>query len=546
MPSVLLIIIGNSELQLVYDRNRADLPKDTIGVFGGQLDQIPFKWDDSSIEVKTPGYNISDAEAIVLPKLKKAIDDLISRGETQLDELILIATNRSKGIDQLDQLLAENPDIIMDAEICREVKNIKEQALHDNSLLYAAKMKSLLENNAYQIPMQISKISILSLGTGSYYDRLPMIGKPLRLSDLDRFDLNKNDFWEYELVEALKPKLEMFGLSKLYIRSWGGMPNLRASLDRVLEALLVNPGIIRLFSSHSSGYIRSQNTQDEFLNLHKSMNRSAVEMDWSSVAMLFAEIRSLNPGYFSEPVEKEMRELLAEINGNQENEKNWFGNFFVLIMRAVYNQDMNLLFIWLRCLVEAAFLAILELPENFEAHSYRLIRDTQLNKHIINAKGKGSVLILKDGTQIEAKYSELLASLEDIGSVKHLNEYGKLLYLDSHITHKQGYRHKTRPVYQALVNHRNALVHSGIPIPDDPQLLHAVFSFIGIDKDRISSLILSAKECDWQALMFYERELLNTSPFFSLMKAIGTGGDSDWLPLERSGLERYIHIISKT
>jgi bifunctional DNase/RNase len=74
--------------------------------------------------------------------------------------------------------------------------------------------------------------------------------------------------------------------------------------------------------------------------------------------------------------------LLKGIRDNQKKRDNWFSNFFVLILKALYTQDLNSLHIWIKCLEEAAFMAVLSNADNQKLFSYKLQLNVPLNHHI--------------------------------------------------------------------------------------------------------------------------------------------------------------------
>ncbi len=126
-------------------------------------------------------------------------------------------------------------------------------------------------------------------------------------------------------------------------------------------------------------------------------------------------------------------------------------------------------------------------------------------------------------------------------NVKYLREYGRLLYLN--LDHySEYYDYPPNRSYEKLIDRRNKLIHSGIPIQRDEGLYESLMQFIDVGSDQHKEAVLLYKELKWQALQEFEKSVLN-GKFFMLMKRIAEIEDPDWLPIDRTALKEYFSII---
>lgn len=538
MPTILIAPIGTTDVQIVVNAKKHRCPLGKIEHLESIPHKFPLLWKVNCPEQPPDTINLRSATAITFPKLRTAIDHLVKKKISCIDQLVLIATDRTKPIQSLETLIAQ----ITSDKLKETAQNNKERAENDPSMLSARIMKAMLGEYAEELPIKIAKITILGLGSGPYFDSLPPLPQNLTRESLDRFDINKADFLDFELIHALKPYLAELQNSRLFVCSWGGFQNLHKSLHKVLSSLLLNPKIEHIYGDANTGSLTQALRQDDFLALHQIMHRAALEMDWIVVEQVFQNIVKLKPSYFNKKTSDRLKELISTIEQQQKQPANWFSNFFVLIMKALYTQDYNGLFIWLKCMEEASFLALLELPENSRRLSYSLKKNVPLAKSIPDQKGKGSVLIFKDGKAILAKFSEVWTCFGAKKSMTYLKEYGSLFYKD---LDKHQCRYKPNTRYDKIILRRNGLVHNGRPIQRDSKLIRSLMEFVGISQKSHRKGVIALKSSDWESLIKFELEVLTNSKFFSLLKSIAGITAPDWLPMERKMFKNYISIISQ-
>ena len=537
MPTVLIATIGKADIHLVFNAGQFRCPIDSMKCMQSIPPEMPLIWASDYKEKQLNESETYLADALTLHRLRIAIDSIAIQHVGLIDHLFLIATDRTKVINLLEELIPN----LSDPRLRERADKYLQRSFDDTTMLSAKISKSLLESNAKGLPLNITKVTIVALGTGSYFESTPPILESMTSKSLDYFDINKADFFDIEHIEALHPYLEELNSSKIFICAWGGFPNQHKSLSRVLRSLLLHPDINDIHSDAERDSISLSNPQDEFLELHSNMHRAALEMDWMFVWNAFQEILNKNPFYFGDKTVQNLTSLVSSIEDYQKRSESWFSNFFVLIIKALYAQDYNSLFIWLKCMEEASFIAILEQPENQISLSYTLVKNVKLNG--INST-KGSKLILNNGDSITAKFSEVWELFGKCNKMKHLDKFGKMFYIDS-VNMKHGRRSQPNKHLMRITERRNSLIHSGKPIQRDPQLIRSLLNFLGVSESNLVNARLAQKCNDWETLIRFEKEVLNQSSFFTLMKSIAGIADPDWLPMERTSLRTYLQIIQQ-
>ncbi len=546
MSVIVLALLGVHDLQYEYQAGklRQSVPSEDIANFSPN--SLPFSMADGCKELNPREEAPGDPCAIALPKLKKTLDNVAHKGEKQIERLFLLCTCRDLAQKQLEEILNKSKESDPENKVfIKQTKKLLDQAHKDRSCKIAEHAKELLLQNSGQLPLEIKNITILKVGTAGYFDSLPPLPEKPGTEDLDPYDFNRADLFDYELIALLKPHLSELGSATLYLPSWGGFQNLQKSLSKVLKALLLNPGIIDLYASAAEGYLELHNPQVDFLNLHASMNRAALEMDWETAVQLYDELNQAKPEYFSETQKQALKQLFRKIKEEQAKRQNWFSNFFSLIMSALYRQDYNALVIWLKCLIETVWMEILELPENMAKNEYELLRNVGLSQHLKSVRGKGSVLKLKGEKTVEAKFNEVWQEFSNARDFRFLHEYQELFYQKTDGKGKKNARKTWEPnsTHKKITKYRNNLIHDGKPVPRNPVVIEALLKDLGIELQQHKNAILSLKESDWQALQDFERGILQNSRFFSFMKSVAGHNEPDWLPLERTAIMDYLHTI---
>lgn len=546
MSVIVLASLGLADLQYVYQSEKLRWPVPPEDIANFSPDSLPFIMAERCTELKRGQKAPGTPSAIALPRLKKMLENVAHKGEKQIERLFLLCTCRVQAQKQLEEILNKSKESDPENEaLVQQAKKLLDQAHKDQSCKIAEHAKELLLQNSGQLPLKIKNITILKVGTAGYFDSLPPLPENPGPKDLDPYDFNRADLFDYELIALLKPHLPELGSATLYLPSWGGFPNLHKSLSKVLKALLLNPGIINLYASDAEGYLELHNPQDVFLNLHVYMNRAALEMDWETAVRLHDELNLAKPEYFSETQKQALKQLFRKIKDEQAKRQNWFSNFFSLIMSALYRQDYNALVIWLKCLIETVWMEILGLPKNMAKYEYELLRNVGLSQHLKSVRGKGSVLKLKNGKTVEAKFNEVWQEFSNAKDFRFLHEYQELFYQKTDGKGKKNNRIIWEPNsnHKKITRYRNNLIHDGKPVPRNPVVIKSLFKYLDIDPNKHKNAIFALKNSDWKALQVFEREILQDSRFFSFMKSVAGHNKPNWLSLERTAIKDYLLII---
>ena len=544
MNTVIIATIGMRDLQYVYtaNDNKFRTPVKNPNDYTDRIDKyylLPYE-DFEEIEVRdTSGLDII---SIAIPMLQKAFDFAHARGVTKIDKLILLPTKRDKLATQLKELPIKITDPVKRDKMEKHIEQRKllSYAENDYSFKSAEKIKLLLTKHKENIPLTISSIEILPLGENGFLDKLFSSAESITTSDLDRADINTSDFFDYELIEAIKPKLAELNGSCIYLASFsGGLPTMQKSLTKVLQSLLVSPLLIPVHGSEKGGYLELQNPQDEFLSLHKHMNQSAIEMDWESVKDLFNKIGTVKPDYYLQPTKDKMKTLLNDIAEAQKAPGRWFSNFFVLILRALYRQDYNNLLIWIKAMQEAAWFGLLKTGET--DCGYSLVLDDK-TKHSQDR----DYLIFADGSSISINFTDVISKFRQSKAKSFLTDYHKLFYNDkaTYNADRGSSEYYFNPRFEKIRDRRNQLIHKGIPLQKTDDLVNSMLTFIGTTSGALKQAILDLKNSKCEKVSEFEQNLLCNSDFFGILKQIDGMTTEDWLPVERTLLKEYIELIN--
>ncbi|MCB5265701.1 MAG: hypothetical protein LHW41_05615 [Candidatus Cloacimonetes bacterium] len=543
--NIVLATIGMRDLQYVYKDSLGDRYRTAIHSIEDYTDflnkcyLLPYR-DYEEQELKSIAH--SQVDGVTIPMLQKAFEFAKYKGAKQIDKLILLPTKRDTLAEILDSLPAKINDSEHRDSVARYIKDNKilDYAKKDYSYQSAVKIKHLLSTQSDQIPLHLSEIDVLPLGEYGFLGKLFSSPDEISTADLDRADINRSDFFDFELIEALKPYLSELEGANIYLASFsGGLPGMQKSLSKVLQSLLVSPVLIPVPISEERGFISLQDPQDSFLSQHKQMSQCAMEMDWDTVGYLLKEISQEKPDYFTAETEEELGHLIKTIFNIQKDDKSWFSNFFVLILRALYKHDYNNLVIWLKCIEEAAWFAVLKLPENEEKNGYKFTPD-----HKINDYQKQNVLLFNPQFFIPARYTDVKEYLRSGNSIKYLKEYEGLFFDTRKVyNNNNNDRYSHNKVYGRIVTRRNQLVHYGKPVQKDDGMISSLLKYIGTSTEDLNKAIFALKSSDWQTVSEFEKNLLISSPFFSVLKKIAGITDPEWLPIERVSIKDYIQII---
>ncbi|MCB5260135.1 MAG: hypothetical protein LHW48_06650, partial [Candidatus Cloacimonetes bacterium] len=105
MSTVLIVPIGNTDIQLIYNADACRCPlKDNDSVKAVPA-KLPFVYSSDYKESELSNRSIAQADAVTAARICTSMDYLVKKNIARLDHLILLATDRGKQIDILDALL---------------------------------------------------------------------------------------------------------------------------------------------------------------------------------------------------------------------------------------------------------------------------------------------------------------------------------------------------------------------------------------------------------------------------------------------------------
>jgi hypothetical protein len=552
---VMIATIGKRDLQFVIRREGKiiSVPIGKVSTKTELIDGLDLFAGVCDME-ETTEVQLEEIEGLCLPMLLKAMRFAAKQGVKVLDRLILLPTRRDSWNIKLDAMLNSLTDEGERNRISQLIAKsmIRKYASEDFTFASAKHIADLIRSYSTELPLEIVQVNILGLGDYGFVDQIFTKGENLTATDLERADINRSDFFDFEITEALKPFLAELECSDIYISAYsGGMPTSQKSLIKVLQSLLVYPRLTPIHESEHGGGLLQQDPQDEFLAMFRSMNQCAVEMDWTTVRQFFEEINTIKPGYFSDTQTSSMNLMLDNIMNNQKEQKNWFSNIFVLTLKALYRHDYNNLHIWIKSLIETSFLELLKLPENQEK-GYRFEQEyTQeiITGSKVELRFYKNALVFPDDSCCDASFN---AVRDRFGKnvLHYLDEYHELFYKSKKTTRSGAYTdqriYPEKVKIKRLRERRNELVHRGLPVQLDKNLINSLFGLLGIKQSHYHKVILDLKNHDWESVQNFERETLISSEFFKLMKSIAGITDAGWLPLERVCMKEYLGIVHGT
>lgn len=536
---VMFMTIGMRDCHLVYEdavqgRVRWSAPIKDIAEFDRFMVLNP-----QGVKEKKLDRN-ADKQAVGLcfPMLSKAISYLKDRGETKLDYLFLISTNRKLLLPRLEQIR----DLLEKAELIDDMYEYLDQGLirhaREDTISEAAHLikQSIQSKRVPLFGMEISQIEILDLGTYGFFDDIlnADLNKPLNVSMLKKADINVLDFFESEAYTALKPFFGFLEEAKIYLAiNAGGMPQMQKGVEQVLKSMVAHADYEQIYNSEFLWYQLESQPQGEFLLLLRQMTDNVISLDWDSAYARFVSLKAKHANKLGSSrlakLEKIFKAVLAA--RKKTNPSQWFENFCTLIFQALYRMNLNDVAVWLKCIEEAAYGAMLQKQCGKLWERVETIPDSRgtLKKHVFIKDSESQKLSLIDA------YPAVINGIFDKQTLLDAFEpYAKVFMEEGVFRHSE--------VWSKMRLVRNRLIHKGIPVTNDPASLNLILDFIGVDLKVLNTAISHLQCGNLKALREFEQNCLNNKFFYPLRSIAGISSLVHTLS-ERKKCDEYLRML---
>lgn len=540
--TVMFMTIGMRDCHLVYeDAVQGRVRWYTKVTDVNELSKLPIMNPQGIKERKLD--KIADKKAIGLcfPMLAKALNYLKDRGETKLNYLFLISTNRKHLLPKLEQIRdsLEKAGRIDDTYEYLDQGLIK-HAREDTTSDAAHLIKYALENKRVPLyDMEISRIEILDLGTYGFFDDIDELlkadlTKPLEINILKKADINVLDFFESEVYNALKNYFSYLEEAKIYLAiNAGGMPQMQKGVEQVLKSTIAHADYEQIYNSEFLWYQLESQPQGEYLQLLRKMTDNVISLDWDTAYSTFMAIKTKHARKLDSSKIAKLEELFKKVVSARSKNipSQWFENFCTLLFQALYRMNLNDVVVWLKSIEEAAYSAMLEkqcgkLWEEVKASpDYNGV----LRKHVLVKDQNSDELIPYDA------FPDKLKELFETETLINAFEPYTTIYM------KKG-EFQYRREWNKLRSIRNDLIHKGIPITNDSNNTNLILNFIGVSIKHLNNAILNLQNGNLSALRKFENECLNNK-FFRPLRSIAGLNASTYILFERKKCDEYLKIL---
>jgi hypothetical protein len=356
----------------------------------------------------------------------------------------------------------------------------------------------------------------------------------LDINLLKKADINVLDFFESEVFAALKPYFNHLEEAKIYLATnSGGMPQMQKGLEQVLKSTVAHADYEQIFNSEFLWYQLESQPQEEFLLLLRQMTDNVISLDWDSAYARYIDIKANHAKKLdSSRLTKLEKLFIAVLVARKKATPNqWFENFSTLIFQALYRMNLNDVVVWLKCLEEAAYDAMLQKQCGILWHKVDTIPDTKgtLKKHVFIKDTNSNGLIPLDA------YPTCLSS-----------RFDRLTLLGAFDPYTNVYMSRDKfqysKVWSNLRKIRNDLIHTGIPVTNDPAIPKIILDFIGVDIKSLNSAISHLQCGNLKALGEFEQKCLNNKFFCPLRLIAGLTANTHTL-YERKKCDDYLKTL---
>jgi len=483
-----------------------------------------------------PNYNTNKNDDLIgytCPMLFKSLRFMIDHKINMIDHLILIATNRKNienKLEAIEKILEDEENI--NTELIDYLQNgIIKYIKTDNTAETADVIKNIITQKKPDfLNISINKVTVLELGTYGYFNSIIEFDlKNMPTLDLiSRADINKLDFFEYELYFGLQDMFKTFENANIYLATFaGGMPLMQRALDNILNSVVCQKKLYPIFNSEYLAYQIEHKPQGEILSLFRKMNQAVVRMDWDNVKLFYNEIKSKHPAYISNDSTNQIDELLKKVDEFIRSKEKWFSHFFFLIMKSLYEQNYNDVAVWLKCLEEAILNKIFSNNVGVLWDAYKIYDPNNKSKQIDEFKNciRRFKYVSWNNEQGETIYCEAYLNkiLDKLQKPENCNDK---LSPDKVKTTFSSYfdcfppvhtdKNDKRKALDKIRNARNNLIHQGIPVCNDKSFINMILNFLNIEKEKLDKAINAYNEMNFEQIKKFEKSVLENSFFAKL------------------------------
>jgi hypothetical protein len=536
---ILIFTIGMRDLMKVYQNSSGWLIREKVvkkDLSDNNFSHLPLRQDPTMEEqaVWGKGLDKPPIQGMNFPILQKAFSYIHQECKLQtIDKLVLVTTSRLFLMEQLEKFKTWLFNHIADCADCEDkityIERLQELIRSDLSMPFAELIRDKLKTDRIA-GIEIREVIILPMGKYGYFHELLEYhdGDTITWDLLETADINKSSFFDREFATAIRPyALELENADVYFSLYASGMPIMQKSIEYVLQNTIVLSQYHPIFISECRTYMMEQPVLRNLLELNRMMHRYIVGLDWDGANHCYNEIMNIDIKYFPREAQMQFKECHQKVIQAQKSKRNWFGNFFVLIMKALYNHDYNNAIIWIKCMEESAWEAIITLL--CKKYNWKVVE-----KQLYDGRMSKSIIVKNN---------------EDIGyffrSIKpYIPEESKpLVTLYTRNFHTGEWESNLSKAYKDLRDKRNKLMHNGIPVYENRQIKNEILTFLKIDANQLDEAITNLEKNQWDLLTHFEKELLQSNMFFSSIKEISGIRKPDWLPIERQVIPDYVKAI---
>lgn len=503
-----------------------------------------------------PNYKINKNDDLIgytCPMLFKSLRFMMDHKINMIDHLILIATNRKNienKLEAIEKILEDEENI--NTELIDYLQNgIIKYIKTDNTAETADVIKNIITTKKPDfLDISINKVTVLELGTYGYFHSIIEFDlKNMHTLDLiSRADINKLDFFEYELYFGLKDMFKTFENANIYLATYaGGMPLMQRALDNILTSVVSQKKVISIYNSEYLTYQIEHNPQAEILSLFRKMNQAVVSLDWDNAKLFYDKIILKYPDYTSKETQDALTKLFNEVDEFRKSNQNWFSNFFTLIMKSLYEQNYNDVVVWVKCLEEAMLNHLFIINTNKLWDEYNEFdpnnksNPKELNKAFQGYSNKFMYISLKNdnGQKIycKARINELInMGIVTIDEIK--KEFSGYLNCFARIEKNNIFPKKE---FNNIRNVRNKLIHQGTSVNSFNGFITTLLKFLNIDATMLNNAIEAINEMNLVKIKNFEKSVLKNK-FFSQLTPYIHSQSNDIMKF-RNYCDRFFNVL---
>lgn len=471
-------------------------------------------------------------KSICFPMFDKTLSYLTEKDIEKIDCLFLLCTNRNNYLEKLNQLSEALSEDEVKLDLADYTSKLLDYAKKDKTSQTAELLKSIIEDNKLKHHnIDISRVEIIETGTYGFIEPIKKLSvsesRDILKETLFRVDINTLDFFEYELNKALKPFLQEIDGNRVYLSTYsGGMPILQRALDVVLDSTLINYQASPIFHSENLSFQSPSEPIHFYLKRLKSMTHCVLSLDWESAKNQFNSIKGNKDfhRYYDKQIIKQMEAVFdeaAKLNTDDRDAKR-FDRFTTLLLRALYQRNINDALVWLKCLEEAAFNKCLQKEK-------KLWQSVGFNPNT----RQNSVYTKNEQNPITAFPDILLKHFDKDGLSNTFKGYESIFLNPNDFTRKKD--------WDIINTYRNDLIHKGKSAAKHEE---SILKFIKINPTEMQKAIQRLANHDLDALIQLESNLWNND-FFKPLRTICQSKDKAYILPLRKLTKKYAELVLK-